>query len=131
MGHLPDETLFDIFLHIDLLAAIRTVSRVCKQWRQLSQDPHLYPSLNFASGELGLHLSDTLFKKAIAMCPKVQVINMSKTHITSAGVDIIVRSCKELRELDLSFCVRLKNAKYDSLLTLPHFQKLNIIGTKE
>jgi Leucine-rich repeat (LRR) protein len=129
IAQLPEETLLEIFLHIDLLGAIRTVSRVCKLWRQLAQDPHLYSELNFSSGELGHRLSDTLFKKAIAMCPRVRVINMSKTHITSAGLDIIVRSCKELRSLDLSFCVRLKNAKYDSLLTLPHFHTLNLIGT--
>jgi Leucine-rich repeat (LRR) protein/HPt (histidine-containing phosphotransfer) domain-containing protein len=129
IAHLPEETLLEIFVHVDIVRAIRTVSRVCKAWRQLSQDPHLYTELNFTTGELGHHLSDILFKKAIAMCPKVQVINMSKTHITSAGLDIIVRSCKELRSIDLSFCVRLKNAKYDSLLTLPHFHTLNLIGT--
>jgi hypothetical protein len=54
---------------------------------------------------------------------------MSKTHITSAGLDIIVRSCKGLQSLDLSFCVRLKNAKYESLLSLPHFHSLNLMGT--
>eukprot|EP00026_Physarum_polycephalum_P003885 Phypoly_transcript_03901.p1 GENE.Phypoly_transcript_03901~~Phypoly_transcript_03901.p1 ORF type:complete len:680 (+),score=103.77 Phypoly_transcript_03901:146-2185(+) len=129
IAHLPDETLLEIFLHVDLLRAIRSVSRVCKLWRQLSQDPHLYSELNFASGELAHQLNDTLFKKAIALCPKVQVINMSKTHITSAGLDIIVRSCKDLRSLDLSFCVRLKNARYESLLSLPHFHTLNLIGT--
>ena len=129
VANLPNEILLDIFSYGDLLGAIRTVSMVCKLWRELARDPHLYHMLNFSSGELGHLLSDTLFKKAIAMCLKVQVINMSKTHITPAGLDIIVRSCKELRSIDLSFCVRLKNARYDSLLTLPHFHNLNLIGT--
>jgi hypothetical protein len=116
-------------MHLDLLGAIRNVSRVCKLWKQLAEDPHLYSELDFSSGELGHHLSDTLFKKAIALCPRVRFINMSKTHITSAGLEIIARSCLELEALDLSSCVRLKSAKYDSLLSLPHLKRVNLLGT--
>lgn len=129
ISNLPEETLLEIFVHMDILGAIRNVSRVCKLWKQLAEDPHLYSELNFSSGDLGHHLSDTLFKKAIVLCPRVKVINMSKTHITGAGLEIIARSCLELQALDLSFCVRLKTTKFDSLLNLPQLNRVNLLGT--
>lgn len=129
MQTLPNETLLEIFTYIDILGIIRNVSRVCKHWRSIARSPLLFYELNFSSGELGNQLSDTLFKKTIMLCPHVKTINMSRTHITGAGLEIISRSCVELQSLDLSFCVRLKSVKYDCLLSLPHLTKLNMLGT--
>lgn len=126
---LPNETLLEVFHYLDLLSAVKTVSRVCKLWRHLSQDPFLFTALDFSSGPLGRQLNDTLFKKAIVLCPRVKSINMSNTHITNTGLEIIVRSCPELESLDCSSCMRLKNAKFDSLLALPAIRSINLLGT--
>lgn len=129
MQSLPNETILEIFTYIDILNIIRNISRVCKHWRLISRSPLLFYDLNFSCGELGNQLSDTLFKKTIMLCPQVKHINMSRTHITGAGLDIISRSCSSLQSLDLSFCVRLKTVKYDCLLSLPRLNKLNMLGT--
>lgn len=129
MQSIPNETLLEIFTYFDILCIVRNISRVSKHWRNISKSPLLYHELNFSTGELGNQLSDTLFKKTITLCPYVKEINMSRTHITGAGLEIISRSCSQLISLDLSYCVRLKTAKYDCLLSLPHLNKLNMLGT--
>jgi len=54
---------------------------------------------------------------------------VSRTHITSKGVDIVTRSCRELESIDLAHCPRIRSASFDGLLSLPRLKALNLIGT--
>lgn len=127
---LPYETIQCIFSYLDIVLAVRRVSRVSKLWRMLSLDRHLWDYLDFTRGDLGRELSDITFRKSIELCSKVKGINMSRTHITSRGVDIIVKSCPDLVCVDFSYCSRLRSCSdFESLLSLPHLRSVNLIGT--
>lgn len=70
------------------------------------------------------------FRKSIELCSSVKGINMSRTHITSRGIDIIATSCPDLEYADFSFCSRLRScADFEGLLTLPRLRSLNLMGT--
>lgn len=79
-------------------------------------------------GAVGLSCSEHCSKVA-AMCPRLQLVDMSESDIEDGGLCALLKPLRAIRSISLKGCEAITDASSSMIASLPHLEMLNLART--
>lgn len=98
---LPDELLCEIFSFLPQLDILRTYSKVCHRWHNISRSPPLWQKLSFSGPVIPFKVVDGLIRLA---APYLKSITLKDRGDADLILPLLHQQCKRLENVNLVRC---------------------------